>query len=151
PQDLIKDRTRTPFNIGTCIELTDFTLEEARKLTEVWPLTGEQREWCLARVLHWTGGRPYLTHRVCAELAITELPPGHEPDVDAVIQRLFFSDTTWSDPHLGYIRDRIVGDQHDPEALLQLYHDLLLGAQVLDDERSPLHAALKLTGIAKVF
>ncbi|NUO82542.1 AAA-like domain-containing protein, partial [candidate division KSB1 bacterium] len=38
PNDLIKDYTRTPFNIGKRVEVTDFTLEEARPLAEGFDL-----------------------------------------------------------------------------------------------------------------
>jgi len=125
PQDLIQDRTRTPFNIGTRIELTDFIVEEADKLTAGWPFCDQKRARGLARVLHWTGGQPYLTHKVCATLATDAPQDGEEPAVDALIQTLFFGDATWSDPHLGYIRDRMVGSKADPAALLALYSDLL--------------------------
>jgi len=32
PSDPVKDSTRTPFNVGRRIELTDFTMDEAKPL-----------------------------------------------------------------------------------------------------------------------
>lgn len=55
PAQLIKSASRTPFNIGHGIELTDFSAEEARRLAA--PL-GDDREQILARILYWTDGRP---------------------------------------------------------------------------------------------
>src|SRR5262245_37253961 len=69
PHDLIKDRARSPFNIGHRIELTDFTLAEAGTLAAGLPLDKTTAALCLARVFDWTGGHPYLTQIVCAALA----------------------------------------------------------------------------------
>ena len=65
PSDLIQDTRISPFNIGWRIELRDFTSDEAA------PLAGWLEPPCqacasmLQRVLHWTGGHPYLTQRLC--------------------------------------------------------------------------------------
>src|SRR5262245_56785558 len=72
PQDLMKDRTRSPFNIGSRIELTDFTLKEAQKLAKGLSIEEKTTTQILERVLDWTGGHPYLTQKVCAELALTK-------------------------------------------------------------------------------
>ena len=146
PQDLIKDRTRTPFNIGSPIELTDFTFDEARILAEGFPLDTEIAIRGLERVLSWTGGHPYLTQKVCADLAADELWQGAEQDVDTLVKTLFFSDATWSDPNLARVRDHLVEEKEHPDAVLDLYRQIRSGGQVLDDERSPVHAALKLGG-----
>ncbi len=69
PSELIKDTSRTPFNIGQRIELTDFTLEEARPLAAGFALPLKEAARALERVLHWTGGQPYLTQKLCLELS----------------------------------------------------------------------------------
>jgi hypothetical protein len=150
PSDLIQDRTRSPFNIGYRIELTDFTREEAHTLAEGLPFDPPTAEQLLNRVLYWTGGHPYLTQRVCASLATDKALPEDPRRVDALIDTLFFSDATWSDPNLAYVRDRMVADTYNPDALLELYRRIRAGEQVFDDERSPVHATLKLAGIVKV-
>jgi WD40 repeat protein len=65
PSDLIRDVRTTPFNIGRRIELADFTAQEAAALAQ--GLGGDRR--ALDRVLHWTGGHPYLTQRLCRAIA----------------------------------------------------------------------------------
>src|SRR5262249_60385833 len=81
PADLISDTRTSPFNIGRRIELTDFTEAEAAPLaTGLQPSLPESTDpglrthqaAVLARVLHWTGGHPYLTQRLCR--AIAEAP-----------------------------------------------------------------------------
>jgi WD40 repeat protein len=74
PSELIKDTARTPFNIGHRIDLTDFTFEEAKPLARGLRVTEERGEQALRRILHWTGGHPYLTQKLCQTLA-QEQPP----------------------------------------------------------------------------
>ncbi len=77
PADLIRDPRTTPFNIGRRIEVGDFTHEEAAPLAIGLVLNqpgaperhlGAARA-LLGRVLHWTGGHPYLTQRLCQAIA----------------------------------------------------------------------------------
>ncbi len=65
PSDLIQDRQRTPFNIGRAIELQGFKLQEVHPLME--GLTGivDNPEAVLKEILHWTGGQPFLTQKLC--------------------------------------------------------------------------------------
>src|SRR5207247_2665685 len=65
PADLIRDTRSTPFNIGRRIELTDFTAEEAAPLAQGLGCGRSAGLRLLARILHWTGGHPYLTQRLC--------------------------------------------------------------------------------------
>jgi AAA-like domain len=150
-QDLIKDRARSPFNIGRRIELTDFTLAEAGALAAGLPLDKTAAALCLARVFDWTGGHPYLTQIVCATLATDAQSHRDQRNVDHLIEQLFFSDATWTDPNLANTRDRLVEDKDYSDALLELYRRILAGELVRDDERSQVHVRLKLSGIVKVF
>ena len=68
PSKLIKDAGRTPFNIGQRIPLNGFTPDEAARLAAGLPLEGTASRQALERVLGWTGGQPYLTQMLCAEL-----------------------------------------------------------------------------------
>ena len=76
PSDLIKDKTRTPFNIGRAISLNGFLFEEAQGLAE--GLVGKVAEpkAVLQEILHWTGGQPFLTQKVCRLVVqVAEAPP----------------------------------------------------------------------------
>jgi WD40 repeat protein len=74
PSDLIRDGSRTPFNIGERINLTDFREQEAEPFLKGLGHPPENAAKLLRRVLWWTGGHPYLTQRLCAAVAA-------EPDV----------------------------------------------------------------------
>ena len=150
PSDLMRDRTRSPFNIGHRIELIDFTFEEAHKLAKGFALKEQVAEEVLQRVLDWTGGHPYLTQKVCASLAADKQICSRTSYVDDFIERAFSVDEIGSDANLAHIRDRIIEDKDNPDALLALYRRIRSHEQIVDDGRSPLHTSLKLTGIVKV-
>jgi len=68
PSDLIQDKKSTPFNIGKYIELTGFTFNEVKPLTqgllEKFP-SQQQLDLVIKRVLYLTGGQPFLTQKLC--------------------------------------------------------------------------------------
>jgi len=69
PSDLIRDGSRTPFNIGERIHLTDFEEQEAGPFIKGMGRSPEVSIRLVRRVLWWTGGHPYLTQRLCAAVA----------------------------------------------------------------------------------
>lgn len=75
PTDLIHDGSRTPFNIGERINLTDFQEQEAGPFLKGLGRPPEIAAKLLRRVLWWTGGHPYLTQRLAAAVAA-------DPDVN---------------------------------------------------------------------
>jgi Tol biopolymer transport system component len=155
PADLIRDRGRTPYNIGTHISLRDFILPELLPFQTVfetaYPGQGADIvQW----VLDWTNGQPYLTQKLCAAL----IPPANQPSVSnfppspetiaETVHRLFFTDEARKESNLRAIRDRIESSPHKI-TMLQVYDRILRGKPVLDEERSPAKNELKLTGIVR--
>ena len=69
PSDLIRDGSRTPFNIGERIHLTDFGLQEAEPFIKGLGRPPEIGARLIRRILWWTGGHPYLTQRLAAAVA----------------------------------------------------------------------------------
>ncbi|NJL44977.1 MAG: hypothetical protein HC922_02965 [Leptolyngbyaceae cyanobacterium SM2_3_12] len=65
PADLIRDRQRTPFNLGRAITLEGFSPQESRPLAAKLGLPDVQAETVLAAILHWTAGQPFLTQKLC--------------------------------------------------------------------------------------
>ncbi len=65
PTDLIQDRQRTPFNIGRAIELPGFKLQEVHPLLKGLEEVVENPKAVLKEILHWTGGQPFLTQKLC--------------------------------------------------------------------------------------
>ena len=68
----ITDLNQSPFNVGTRLQLTDFTVEQVRDLNQRFgaPLTtdSEIRQFC-----ELVGGHPYLVHRGLSEMAAHSL------------------------------------------------------------------------------
>ncbi len=144
PADLIAETRMSPFNIGRRIRIRDFTFADARHLAEAMP-GGES---VLRRILHWTGGQPYLTQRLCRALA--ESPDGAGPGtVDELCRRLFLSKAGQeSDDNLAFVRNRLLRSEADLASLLDLYQKVRSDRRVADDETNPLCAVLKLAGVA---
>lgn len=147
PADLIRDTRLTPFNIGHRIELTDFNETEALPLA-----AGLQRQEPLAsellsRILHWTGGHPYLTQRMCK--AVAEDPHANKSaDVDRICEELFFTRrASEQDDNLLFVRERILRSEVDLAGLLTLYGKVRLGKKIADEESNPLISVLRLSGI----
>ena len=65
PSDLITDTFRTPFNIGTPIELKGFNLNEVSPLAKGLEGKFNNPLAVLKEVLYWTGGQPFLTQKLC--------------------------------------------------------------------------------------
>ena len=67
PTDLIKDRNRTPFNIGQAIDLCEFSRTDAQALeVGLERFRPGQGALILDRIFYWTSGHPYLTQKLCA-------------------------------------------------------------------------------------
>jgi hypothetical protein len=137
PADLIRDAKRTPFNIGTRVDLTDFTAEEAMPLAAGLGLPPEQAQQVLGWVLQWTSGHPYLTQRLCR--ALVEQPPTvwSAAGVAAVVAETFLGDRSEQDNNLQFVRDMLT--KRAPR-----------GQQpVLDEEQNLVKSHLKLSGVVR--
>src|ERR687885_1750681 len=89
PSDLITDKRRTPFNIGRAIELTGFQLQEAQPLAFGLAQKVSNFQEILKEVLHWTGGQPFLTQKLC-QLVVQQIeiaPPQPQPPLTPPDQR----------------------------------------------------------------
>ena len=149
PADLIRDRNRTPYNIGTHIDLRDFTLPELGPFQDVfetlYPGQGtEIIEW----VLDWTNGQPYLTQKLCAELARLSEATLTSASVEQTVTRLFLAAEARKESNLRAIRDRIESSPNKIK-MLQIYEQILRKRPVMDEERSPAKNELKLTGLVR--
>lgn len=157
PSDLVKDATRTPFNVGQRIELTDFTAEEATPLAAGLSVNGQDGEQILARILEWTGGHPYLTQKTCDEAGSSNSAkrPLREEDIDTLIEQVFFSKNAINqDPNLCFIRDWLIKDPRLGKGfvikMLKLYQKACLGEPMADNPLSLEQTRLKLSGLLKL-
>ncbi|HEV2391744.1 MAG TPA: AAA-like domain-containing protein [Verrucomicrobiae bacterium] len=164
PTDLIRDTRMTPFNIGRRIELNDFTPQEAAPLARGLGTDPRLGEELLERVMHWTGGHPYLTQRLCRSLAEVLSTPRFEPasgtvappllprprTVDLLAHHLFLSRQARDrDDNLIFVRERILRSEGDVAGLLYLYRKVHEGQRVPDDETNPKVSILRLSGVTR--
>lgn len=158
PSDLIADKVRTPFNIGSAIQLNGFQLHEISPLAS--GLTGiENPEAILQEVLAWTGGQPFLTQKVCDLLVSSQ----NFIDYDSLKAKGEITEAEWVDnivrqqiienwesqdepPHLKTIKDRILMSKHNTGALLGLYQKVLQLGQIPAYD-SPEQIELRLSGL----
>jgi formylglycine-generating enzyme required for sulfatase activity len=150
PADLIKDRTRTPYNIGTSVDVTDFQQDELQGfedvLEEALPRQGRE---VLSWALNWTGGQPYLTQKLCAEIIEQANGKLSEEVLSDLVENLFLGDQARTETNLRSIRDRTSGNPYAAK-MLRIYKKVLKSKEVPSEERSIEQNELKLTGLVKV-
>jgi WD40 repeat protein len=149
PSDLIRDTRTTPFNIGRRVELHDFTEAEAWPLIDGLRCGRQKGALILRRVLHWTGGHPYLTQHLC-HAASQDGSLGGPADIDRLCEDLFFSGGAQErDDNLLFVRERLLRGDPDTAGLLGLYAKVRSNKIVRDDESDPLVPNLRLSGITR--
>lgn len=146
PADLIHDKRITPFNIGKRIELLDFTASEMEVFADGLQPRGEtEAKRLVERVYYWTAGQPYLSQRLCQDLA--ETPPEVPLDVDGACRKRFLSkEGRDGDPNLTFVRDRLLVSADDREPMLQMLKAIVRGKRVPDDASNIHVGMLKLSG-----
>lgn len=166
PADLIQDPRITPFNIGTRIELRDFTPEEATPFAQRLNHGGhgERRgnhgehgghgEKLLKRILYWTNGHPYLTQRLCRALDEYTAENPHSKienrDIDRFVQvRFLDSKVRQHEDNLRFVSDQLLRRDMDLHALLSLYGKIRRGERVADKDSDPMMTILRLSGIVR--
>jgi len=152
PADLIRDSTRTPFNIGTRIDLSDFDDSEARHFVQGLRDGDGVAERLLKRLMYRTNGHPYLTQKlgalVRAEIIRDETP---EACVDRLVKAEFLGEgRRTKEDNLKLIDNRINGAVSSGVEQLNVYAKVRKGKRVQDQPQSSVYAALKLSGLVKV-
>ena len=147
PRDLIRDRDKSPFELGQTIKLRGFTLAEAGNLTQGFiGVTNPQQ--VLAEILYWTGGQPFLTQKLCQLVAETEDKTNPNLVADLIDPHIIHNWEVQHQPeHLRPIRDRLCyRDSTKTIRLLGLYQDTLEQKSVAIDS-SPAQIELRLSGL----
>lgn len=168
PSDLIKDKTRTPFNIGRAIELDGFTLEQVQPLAAGLKIgIGDSFE-VIKQILYWTNGQPFLSQKLCKLVVeasrdsvseILTIPPGNEKFwVESIVRtKILHKWESQDEPeHLRTIRDRIQRNEKRAAKLLGIYQAILQRKEIkIDDSREQMELILsglvvKKDGLLKV-
>ena len=107
----------------------------------------------LKRVLYWTGGHPYLTHRLCRALAESiqcSASTIRNADVDSVCRNLFFTEAAREqERNLATVQKRLLESSANVAQLLTLYGRVLSRGHLHNDLKDPAYSALRLTGVVR--
>lgn len=157
PSELIHDERMAPFNIGRRIELTDFERNDMNCLAPgLQPASAlasanvqEQVRRVLDRIYYWTGGHPYLTQRLCQQLA--ESGEAATPAlVDRSCHEVFIREgEALRDDNLIFVQDYILHDADRRIELLGAYEAVLRRGSLAMDPEAPLAQTLRLSGVVR--
>jgi RIO-like serine/threonine protein kinase len=151
PDELIKDHTRTPFNIGQAITLNDFTKKECelirQAITAKYPTQGRHY---FDQIYAWTGGHPYLTQKLCDALLkadALELEMAHATSIDPLVIKHFLAPEARGEDNIQFVQTRVTSDPYAQD-MLKIYKRILENeTPVADDEQSTPINRLKLYGL----
>lgn len=156
PTDLIKNKSRTSYNIGESIEPLRFQESQLDPLMEglreqVTDLARVQSE-----IYKWTGGQPLLAQRLCQliQSELGKIESGQEEEsISKLVESKIIENWEYNDEpvHLKTIRDRLLKDEDRAVSLLGLYQQILAGMESkesieIGDNLSEV-MALRLTGL----
>jgi AAA-like domain len=150
PSDLMQDKQRTSFNMGREIELTGFQLSETEPL---WPGLLKVTPYpsaILGSILHWTGGQPFLTQKVCRLVMAHSgnMPTGQVSRwISRLVQTYVIDNWAQQDvpEHLLTIQSRITSSKRFAK-LLEIYREVLrMNGMVVNDSLEQLD--LRLSGL----
>jgi tetratricopeptide (TPR) repeat protein len=115
PADIIKDKNRSPFNIGEKIYLGDFSFEEHEDFVSKLGLDVSRE--VKDRIYYWANGNPRMTWDVCSALEDVLLGAEtiDESAVDTLIDRLYLRD--FDRAPVDHIRNIVQADKELRQAL----------------------------------
>ncbi len=154
PGQLIRNPDISPFNIGSRIDLTDFSREEIVSFAGALGIDGRDGSKLLERVHYWTGGHPYLTQLLCGHIA-TNGQIRTASDVDRLVHEVLLSpESRQREPNLADVERRLL----DPDVpglsaderrtqVLELYGRMLKSQAVNASEQNPVVATVRLSGV----
>ena len=145
PSDLIKNKQRTPFNIGQSIELNGFTIEQIQPLSKGLQNHIEKPDAVIKQVLNWTNGQPFLTQKLCRllweyaqEIANEDELSSPESSVEKLVRSQIIENWESQDEpeHLRTISNRILNNEQLAGRLLGIYQRVLLGETIQNKNAS---------------
>jgi len=149
PADLIKDATRTPFNVGRGIDLCEFSRKDAQVFRNgLETVYSGQGDAILNRIFYWTEGHPYLTQKLCLAIVKSKRKSWTDKQIDQLVEKLLLSEGARKETHLQYIRNKIVTSPQRRQ-LLTLYKEIHKGKRIRENEQSYVQSQLKVSGLIK--
>ncbi len=154
PRTLIQDKSISPFNIGTRLDLEDLQIDRAVILTNNIKLGPEiSPRQVIETVFSFTNGHPYMTHEACkylTDITNDDEDPYHLNTQEQVAQVMeYLIKKTFAEKHLNKIHDWL-NAVPNPVAVLRLYGYILEGNDVLFDETIQPLDDLRYSGLIKI-
>ena len=160
PSDLMRDRNRTPFNIGRAIALSGFKEHEAQPLLQGLEEKVVNPQLVLKEILSWTGGQPFLTQKLCRFICNSNsaLSAGSEAEsIEHIVKTQIIDNWESQDEpeHLKTIKNRVchlaTGDISEnipqlTDRILEIYQQILHQGEVAAIDSS-LERELLLSGL----
>ncbi len=145
PSDLIEDKLLTPFNIGEAIQLKGFQFQEVTPLIDGLRSQVDDPERVMEEILHWTGGQPFLTQRLC-DLVVRQ--KNRTPNLVELVQEYVIENWEAQDKqdHLKTIKNRLLSSEQRAGYLLELYRQILTEGQLTVNNSSQ-ERELQLSGL----
>ena len=135
PGDLIQDKRKTPFNIGTAIDLTGFNLDEVEPLIKGLEGKVKQPKIILQQILAWTGGQPFLTQKLCQLVAENQKSLTSASIGNLVHSRIINNWESQDEPeHLKTICARLLVNSKYAGRILAIYQQILQGNYPQSDD-----------------
>ncbi|MEB3283574.1 MAG: AAA-like domain-containing protein [Lyngbya sp.] len=148
PSDLIRDKTRTPFNLGKAIHLDNLNPDKSVVFCEGFPVDKTEAKAILGEVFRWTNGQPFLTQKLCClvkekleKIFLYNFDNGAKhifPDalVSEIVRSQIIENWEFQDEpeHLRTIRDRLLYRHHQVGRILGIYQQILRGENIKSDE-----------------
>lgn len=139
PSDLIKDKSRAPFNIGRAIHLRGFQEHEVSPLVQGLKTKFYNPEATLKAILSWTDGQPFLTQKLCFLLVTSEsINYQEKPEevVKTLVRERVISNWELQDipEYLKTIQNRLLSDRQQTHRLLIAYKEVLEKKTVASNE-----------------
>jgi hypothetical protein len=155
PNDLIKNKSVTPFNVSKAIRIDDFTREECDGLAPGLTDLDASAPALLDAVYGWTDGHPYMTMRACFELArqMGVTRGAEQAAVDEVVRGQFL-DRPLEDTNLNYAARRFEDPKFERDGArladkIQLYRRVLARQDPPAHNESAVQMELRICGMVK--
>jgi len=146
PEDLMRDSSRTPFNIAHSVKIEQFKFYESLSLIDGLENQQIDGREILEKIFYWTSGTPYLTQKILDYIVYN--PIEKVEDIDRVVDILFIQEN-FKEINISNIQNRILSNEQYSVRMLYFIGKIISDTKVLADDGSLEEIYLKLSGLVK--
>ena len=145
--DLMRDASRTPFNIALNVKMGQLKLEESYQLIDGLNNQLIDKKEILKKIFEYTSGTSYLTQKTLDY--VSKNPINLLEDIDQIVDELFIKES-FNDTNIKNIHNRILNNKTHSLKMLYLISRILNEKYVEKLSSSKTLMYLKLSGLIKV-